>query len=95
MTTLTQKNKKIEWLTACDKSFQILKDRLTSIQVLTFPEGTKGFVGYCDASRVGLGNVLMKHGKLITYSSRKHKVHERNYPTHDLDLAVVVFSLEI
>ena len=37
----------------------------------------------------------MQHGKVISYASRKHKVHERNYPTHDLELAVVVFALKI
>ena len=62
--------------------------------VLTLPEGTKGFVVYCDASRVGLGCFLMQHGKVIAYASRQLKVHERNYSTHDLELAVVVFSFE-
>ena len=50
---------------------------------------------YCDASRVGLGCVLIKHGKVIAYASIKLKVHERNYPTHDLELKAVVFSLKI
>ena len=71
----------------------MLKDMLTSALVLTLPEGTKDFVVYCDASRVGLRCVLMQHGKVIAYASRKLKVHERNYPTHDLELAAVVFSL--
>ena len=50
LTTLTQKIMKFEWLEACERSFQILKDRLTSTMVLTLSEGTKGFVVYCDAS---------------------------------------------
>ena len=57
MTTLTQKCKKFERSEACERSFQMLKDRLTSTSVLTLLEGTKGFVVYCDASRVGLGCV--------------------------------------
>ncbi|WMV54950.1 hypothetical protein MTR67_048335, partial [Solanum verrucosum] len=72
---------------ACEKSFQELKDRLTSAPVLTLPEGTNGFVVYCDASRVGLGCVLMQHGKVIAYASRQLKIHKKNYPTHDLELA--------
>ena len=44
---------------------------------------------YWDASRVGLGCVLMQNGKVIAYASRQLKVHEKNYPTHDLELAVV------
>ncbi|WMV59036.1 hypothetical protein MTR67_052421 [Solanum verrucosum] len=58
-------------------------------------EGTQGFVVYCDASRVGLGCVLMQNGKVITYASRQDKIHERNYPTHDLELAAIVFALKI
>ncbi|WMV29154.1 hypothetical protein MTR67_022539 [Solanum verrucosum] len=52
--TLTQKKAKFVWLEACEKSFQELKDILTSTPVLTLPEGTDGFVVYCDTSRVGL-----------------------------------------
>ena len=94
LNTLTQKSKKFEWSEACDRSLQMLKDRLTSAPVLTVLEGTKGFVVCCDASRVGLGCVLMKHGKVIVYASRKLQLHERNYP-HDLKLEAMVFALKI
>ncbi|WMV09563.1 hypothetical protein MTR67_002948, partial [Solanum verrucosum] len=57
LTTLTQKKVKFIWSEACEKSFQELKDRLTSAPVLTLSEGTYGFVVYCDASRIGLGCV--------------------------------------
>jgi len=50
---------------------------------------------YSDASRSGLGCVLMQEGRVIAYASRQLKTHERNYPTHDLELAVVVFALKI
>ena len=51
---------------------------------MTLPKGIKGFVMYCDALRVGVGCVLIKHGKLIEYAFRQLKVHEKNYPTPDL-----------
>ncbi|WMV26382.1 hypothetical protein MTR67_019767, partial [Solanum verrucosum] len=73
LTTLTKQKSKFEWSEACEKSFQELKDRLTSGLVLTLPEGTNGFVVYCDASRVGLGCVLMQNGKMIIYASRTLK----------------------
>ncbi|WMV24317.1 hypothetical protein MTR67_017702 [Solanum verrucosum] len=95
LTSLTQKKAKFLWSKACEKSFQELKDRLTSTLVLTLLEGTDGFVVYCDASKVGLGCVLMKNGKVIAYASRQLKVHGKNYPTHDLELAAVVFALKI
>ena len=50
---------------------------------------------YYDASRIGLGCVLMQDGKVVTYVSRQLKPHEQNYPTHDLELAAVVFMLKI
>ena len=50
---------------------------------------------YCDASRAGLGCVLMQSGRVVAYSSRQLKNHEQNYPTHDMDLATVVFALKI
>ena len=72
-----------------------MKDRLTSALVLTLPEGTKVFTVYCDASRVGLECVLMQHGKVIVYASRQLKSHERNYPTHNIELVSAVFSMKV
>ena len=54
--------------------------------VLTLSEGPDGHVIYCDASGVRLGFVLMQHGKVIAYASRQLRKHEKNYPTHDLEL---------
>ncbi|KAH0689166.1 hypothetical protein KY289_016524 [Solanum tuberosum] len=70
-------------------------DLLTTTLVLTLPEGSDGYVIYCDASRVGLGCALMQRGKVIAYASRQLKVHEKNYLTHDLELVAVVFALNI
>ena len=50
---------------------------------------------YSDTSRIGLGCVLMQDGKVVAYASRQLKPHEQNYPTHDLELAAVVFALKI
>jgi len=63
--------------------------------ILTLPEPGKCFIVYSDASRVGLGCVLMQDGKVIAYASRQLKTHEQNYPTHDLELVAVVFTLKI
>ena len=84
MKILIQKKAKFVWSEACERFFQELKDKLTSALVLTLPEGIKGFVVYCDASREGLGCVLIQHGNLITYAYRQIKVHEKNYPNHGL-----------
>ena len=50
---------------------------------------------YTNASHWGLGAVLMQHGGVIAYASRQLKNHEKNYPTHDLELAAIVFALKI
>ena len=63
--------------------------------MLTLPKCGKNYTIYCDASRVCLGCVLMQGGKVIAYASNQLKVHEKNYPTHDLELAVVVFALNL
>ncbi|XP_019240149.1 PREDICTED: uncharacterized protein LOC109220141 [Nicotiana attenuata] len=89
LTKLMQKVSKFQWSDACEKSFQELKSRLTMTPVLTLPEGTIGFVVYCDASRIELGYVLMQHAKVIAYASRQLRNNENNYSTHDLELAVV------
>jgi hypothetical protein len=49
---------------------------------------------YCDASKNGIGCVLMQDRKVIAYISRQLKPHEVNYPTHDLELAAVVYALK-
>nr|GEV53516.1 retrotransposon protein, putative, Ty3-gypsy subclass [Tanacetum cinerariifolium] len=90
-----RKGKKFVWNEEREKSFEELKQRLVSAPVLTLPSGSGGFQIYSDASKKGLGCVLMQHGKVIAYASRQLKPYEVNYPTHDLELAAVVFALKI
>ena len=77
------------------QSFEKLKARLTEAPILVQPEPGKEFVIYSDASLIGLGCVLMQEGKVVAYASRQLKPHEKNYPTHDLELAAIVFALKI
>ncbi|WMV46227.1 hypothetical protein MTR67_039612, partial [Solanum verrucosum] len=62
---------KFQWTEACKHNFQELKDRLTSEPVVALPDGSEGYAVYCDTSGVGLGCVLMQHGKVIAYASRQ------------------------
>ena len=95
LTRLTQKGAKFEWTGKCEESFQELKRRLVTAPILTIPSGSGGFTIYSDASRKGLGCVLMQHGKVVAYASRQLKPYEQNYSTHDLEIAAVVFALKI
>jgi len=95
MTKLTRKEVKFVWSEKCAEVFEELKSRLTSAPILKQPTRSGGMVIYSDASGKGLGCVLTQNGHVIAYASRQLRVHERNYPTHDLELAVVIFALKI
>ncbi|WVZ70304.1 hypothetical protein U9M48_018980 [Paspalum notatum var. saurae] len=95
MTSLLEKGVPFIWTKERQAALDELKKRLTTAPVLTLPDLTKSFTVYCDASKEGLGCVLMQEGKVIAYASRQLRKHEVNYPTHDLELAAVVHALKI
>lgn len=95
LTQLTCKGRAFVWNGQCESSFNELKQKLTTTPVLILPKSDEPFAVYCDASKFGLGGVLMQDCKVVAYASRQLKIHERNYPTHDLELAAVVFVLKI
>ena len=96
MTTLLQKkNEKYEWSEKCQRSFDKLKTFLTKAPILTQLTCGKEYVIFSDASLNGLECVLIQEGKVVAYASRQLKPHEKNYPTHDLELATIVFALKI
>jgi hypothetical protein len=95
MTSLPQKDLKFAWTEECEVAFYTLRKLLATAPVLAQPNIEKSFVVFCDASRNGLGCVLMQEGWVIAYASRQLRKHEVNYPTHDLELAAVVHPLKI
>jgi hypothetical protein len=94
MTALLAKKVDFKWTPACQESFETLKKKLTTTPVLILRDVHKPFSVYCDASYTGLGCVLKQEGKVVAYSSRQLKIHEKNYPTRDLELAIVVHTLK-
>jgi hypothetical protein len=95
LTALTRKNARFVWTDECEQCFQELKRRLVTAPVLALPTEFGNFTVYSDASKKGLGCVLMQNDNVIAYASRQLKPYEQNYPTHDLELAAVVFALKI
>ncbi|GJV99969.1 putative reverse transcriptase domain-containing protein [Tanacetum coccineum] len=85
---------KFDWGEKEENAFQLIKQKLCSAPILALPEGSEDFVVYCDASHNGLGTVLMQREKVIAYASRKLKIYDKNYTTHDLELGAVVFALK-
>ncbi|GKC94759.1 putative reverse transcriptase domain-containing protein [Tanacetum coccineum] len=95
MMKLIQKNMKFDWSENAVAAFQLLKQKLCCAPILALPEGSENFVVYCDASRKGLGAVLMQREKVIAYVSCQLKIHEKNYTTQDLELRAVVSAFKM
>jgi ribonuclease HI len=95
ITELLKKEAKFVWDQKCEDAFHTLRQHLTTAPELAQPDSSKPFDVYCDASSTGLGCVLMQDNRDIAYASRALKQHERNYPTHDLELAAVVHALKM
>ena len=94
LTNLTKKPSNFICDTRCETRFRELKRKLTMELVLALHNRKDSFTVYTDTSREGLGCVSMQNGNVIAFTSRKLKPHEQNYPTHDLELAAVVFTLK-
>ncbi|XP_073020458.1 uncharacterized protein [Primulina eburnea] len=71
----------------CQESFDKLKQDLISAPVLSMPSGQGEYVLYTIPLKLGLGVVLMQDDRVTAYVSKQLKVHEKNYPTHDLEIA--------
>jgi hypothetical protein len=95
MTELLKKGVKFVSSEECDQAFHTLRKHLTSAPVLTQQDMSKPFDVFCDASCTGLGCVLMQENRVIAYASWALRPHEKNYPTHDLELAEVVHALKL
>jgi hypothetical protein len=93
ITSLQRKGVKFQWTMDCEKSFQHLKQLLTSAPILRIADPNEDFIVCTDACNEGLGGVLSQNRFVICYESRKLKEHERNYATHDLELAAIVHAL--
>ena len=95
MARLTRKEVKYEWNHPCERAFLELKRRLTLAPILIVSKRGQRYTVYCDASKDGLGCVLMQSRRAVAYGSRQLTNHEWNYPTHDMELAAIVFVLKI
>ena len=95
MTRLIKKGEKLLWTPERELVFHNLKEKLTTTPVLIILFSGEEYEVHTDASLRCLGCVLMQGGKVVSYGSRQLKTHEQNYPTHDLELASVVFTLKL
>jgi hypothetical protein len=93
ITSLQRKEKKFQWTKECESSFQRLKQFLTSAPILKIANPNKYYVVCTDACKEGLGGVLSQEVFVVCYESKKLKEHEKNYATHDLELAAIIHAL--
>ena len=95
MTALQKEANKFIWNYKCEESFQKIKQCLMIAQVLHIPYPNGDFVICTDASKEGIGGVLLQNDHAICYKLRKLKEHEQNYSTHDLELAAINHALRM
>ena len=81
------------WSNTAQQAFDRLKEVISSCPVLAFPDFTQPFVLECDASREGIGVVLMQGGHPIAFKSRKLLPHERLYPIYDKEMLAIMHAL--
>jgi transposase InsO family protein len=96
---LTKKNVKFEWTDECQKSFEKLRDALTSAPVLTIADPNKHYILHTDASDFAMGAVLMQEDsegnlRVIAYASKTFNDAQKNYDTTDREALAVVWALE-
>ena len=79
----------------CEEAFKRLKVLLTKTRILKVLDMEQEFLVCNDASKEGLGCVLMQEGSIIAYASRKLRTHKENNATHDLEMETIVYALNI
>ncbi|MCO5600106.1 hypothetical protein L7F22_054214 [Adiantum nelumboides] len=95
LTGLLKKGMRIDWKAEHEASFTELKGYLVSSPILKLLDFSKEFDVVTDASGLALGRVLTQEGWPVAYTSRKLRDHEKNYPTHDLELLAVIHALKL
>ncbi|MCO5586097.1 hypothetical protein L7F22_040036 [Adiantum nelumboides] len=95
LTNLLKKGVKINWKPKHQENFDDLKQYVTTTSCLKLPDFDQPFEVVTDASGIAIGGVLIQEGRPVAFTSRKLRIHERNYPTHDLELLAIVHALKL
>ena len=94
LTQLIKKDETFTWTDLKDQAFNKLKQILASEPILKLPDFDKTFEVIVDACGQGIGGILQQDRHPIAYESRQLRVHEKNYPNHDLELLAIIHALK-
>ena len=94
LTSLTKKGARFKWTAECQHSFNTLKQLLAKRVVLAYPDFTKPFEIYTDASTKQIGAVIQQNGNPLAFYSRKLTDPQTRYTVIELELLAIVETLQ-
>lgn len=99
LTELTKKYARFKWTEDCQKAFDFLKDSLTVVPLLAYPDPTQPYVLYTDASDSSIGSCLTQKTKdgeemPLYYLSHKLSPTQRRWSVIEKEAFAIVYSLQ-
>jgi transposase InsO family protein len=94
LTALLSTKEKFIWTADCQTAFDELKTAITSEVMLTFPDYTKPFHLFTDASDYQIGAVLTQEDRPIAFFSRKLNSAQQKYGVGEKEMLSIVETLK-
>jgi hypothetical protein len=94
METMKKRHKSFHWTEEAEKSFKLLKEKITGQPVLVLPDFSKTFQFRCDASEFTIGVVLSQDNRLIAYFSEKLNDAKVKYSMYDKEFYAIIQELK-
>jgi hypothetical protein len=94
MDTVKKRHKSFHWTTEAEKSFNLLKWKITEQPVLVLPDFKKTFQVICDASKYVIGGVLSQDDRPVAYFSKKLDEAKMKYSTYDKYFYAIIQALK-